>query len=561
MSVFGFITSELTRGYRLERDESKYAERRERVYTFMKTPRELEKFCAYGFFQCVDAFLFLFTFLPLRILMALVRLFTHPCGFFSSGSGRYLESAQICDLLKGLVFVMCCFIVNYIDTSMMYHLVRGQAVIKLYVLHNMLDVADKLFSGFGQDILDAMFWTATEPRGRRREHVGTLPHFILSIIYVIIHTLIILFQAAVLNVAFNSHSKALLTIMMSNNFVEIKGNLFKRLDRNHLFHISCGDIKERFHYAILLSVVFIRNMTEFSWNPDHVWVILPDALLVLLSEFIVDWVKHAFVLKFNKISSEVYQEFTYNLASDMISSRQKSAFTDHSDLLSRKMGFTPLPLGCLLVRVCSKSFKISGIVGIALLICLYLCLLTSKILISIVLLGYGCKFLKEKGDVQQFDKEREIDSQVIPAKDKRSPEYEQEEHKFDFASSSIGVIDVEPRSDFDQLTFNVSNNSDQTSYLSTTIDNLSSEMNNSQMTESKTDLESEVIISPRTDLKESRFTFTHVKKRMNASSRTRCLSESSADQMIQEVSPHSTSCPPSPTVINNTSDTEVKKET
>ncbi|ESO95163.1 hypothetical protein LOTGIDRAFT_82778, partial [Lottia gigantea] len=401
LSVLEYISSELTRGYRLERDESKYAERRERVYTFMKTPREYEKFCAYGFFQCVDAFLFLFTFLPLRILMALIRLVTHPCGLFSSGSRRYLESAQICDLLKGLVFVSCCCIVNYIDTSMMYHLVRGQAVIKLYVLHNMLDVADKLFSGFGQDILDAMFWTATEPRDRKREHVGTLPHFLLSIIYVIIHTLIILFQAAVLNVAFNSHNKALMTIMMSNNFVEIKGNLFKRLDRNHLFHISCGDIKERFHWALLLSIVFIRNMTEFSWNPDHVWVILPDALLVFVAEFVVDWIKHAFVTKFNKIPSEVYQEFTYNLATDMISSRQKSAFTDHSDLLSRKMGFTPIPLGCLLVRVCSKSFKISGILGIALLIILYCCLFTSKILISIVLLGYGTKLLSENTDMKE----------------------------------------------------------------------------------------------------------------------------------------------------------------
>ena len=43
ISVFSYLKSELTRGYMLERDECKYAERRERVYTFMKTPRELEK--------------------------------------------------------------------------------------------------------------------------------------------------------------------------------------------------------------------------------------------------------------------------------------------------------------------------------------------------------------------------------------------------------------------------------------------------------------------------------------------------------------------------------------
>lgn len=45
MSVFGYFTSELTRGYHLEREEEKYAQKRQRVYTFMKTPRELEKVC------------------------------------------------------------------------------------------------------------------------------------------------------------------------------------------------------------------------------------------------------------------------------------------------------------------------------------------------------------------------------------------------------------------------------------------------------------------------------------------------------------------------------------
>lgn len=52
-----------------------------------------------------------------------------------------LEPAQICDILKGVILVFCFLIVNYIDTSMMYHLVRGQAVIKLYVFYNMLDVS------------------------------------------------------------------------------------------------------------------------------------------------------------------------------------------------------------------------------------------------------------------------------------------------------------------------------------------------------------------------------------------------------------------------------------
>lgn len=52
-------------------------------------------------------------------------------------------------------------------------------------------------------------------------------------------------------------------------FVEIKSNMFKKIDKGFLYHIACSDVKERFTYIILLAVVFIRNMTEFAWNPGE----------------------------------------------------------------------------------------------------------------------------------------------------------------------------------------------------------------------------------------------------------------------------------------------------
>ena len=44
-------------------------------------------------------------------------------------------------------------------------------------------------------------------------------------------------EATTLNVAINSSNKALLTIMMSNNFVELKGSVFKKFDKNNLFQV------------------------------------------------------------------------------------------------------------------------------------------------------------------------------------------------------------------------------------------------------------------------------------------------------------------------------------
>lgn len=46
-----FLRTELTRGYQLEHDEERFSARREKIYSFMQIPREVEKFMAYGFLQ------------------------------------------------------------------------------------------------------------------------------------------------------------------------------------------------------------------------------------------------------------------------------------------------------------------------------------------------------------------------------------------------------------------------------------------------------------------------------------------------------------------------------
>ncbi|XP_045568343.1 transmembrane anterior posterior transformation protein 1 homolog [Salmo salar] len=393
LSLVRFMGAELTRGYFLEHNEAKYTERRERVYTCLRIPKELEKLMLFGFFLCLDAFLYIFTLLPLRVLLALIQLLTLPCCGLSGSP--LLQPAQICDVLKGLIMVLCYVMMSYVDYSMMYHLIRGQSVIKLYIIYNMLEVADRLFSSFGQDILDALYWTATEPKEKKRAHIGVVPHFLMAVLYVFLHAILILVQATTLNVAFNSHNKSLLTIMMSNNFVEIKGSVFKKFEKNNLFQMSNSDIKERFTNYVLLLIVCLRNMEQFSWNPDHLWVLFPDVVMVIASEVTVDVVKHAFITKFNDITADVYGEYRASLAFDLVSSRQKNAYTDYSDSVSRRMGFIPLPLALLLIRVVTSSVKIQGSLSFLCVLLFYLGMISLKVLNSIVLLGTSCVFVKD----------------------------------------------------------------------------------------------------------------------------------------------------------------------
>ena len=154
-SLLRYISSEVTRSYMLEHDQERYTTKREKMYTFMKIPRELEKFMSYGFFHCLDSFLFVFTFLPLRVLLACLSvLVRYPLTFFGLGSsqrqGRLLHPAEIIDLLKYVIIGSCCYAMSYVDTSMLYHMIKSQSVIKLYLMYNMIEVADRLFSAFGK---------------------------------------------------------------------------------------------------------------------------------------------------------------------------------------------------------------------------------------------------------------------------------------------------------------------------------------------------------------------------------------------------------------------------
>ncbi|KAJ9122764.1 hypothetical protein QFC24_004194 [Naganishia onofrii] len=254
----------------------------------------------------------------------------------------------------------------------MYHKVRGQDTIKLYVIYNALEIADKLCSAFGQDILDTLFsketleaaWWSESPdpqeskrrKRRKRERATPFFFFMLGLAYVHIHALVYFYQLVSLNVAVNSYDNALLTLLVSNQFVEIKGSVFKKFEKENLLQIMCA----------------VRNMIEMSGSEiaflpksfvkgkSLLDTILSPVLIVILSEMAVDWLKHAFITKFNHIRSSVYDRYLDVLCKDVVlagrtrqsvSTKTRNILTDHTLLLGRRLGFASLPLSCLLLRV------------------------------------------------------------------------------------------------------------------------------------------------------------------------------------------------------------------
>ncbi|ODM96279.1 Protein TAPT1 [Orchesella cincta] len=398
------------------------AKRREKVYTFVSIPKELEKLMGYGFFQCADAFLHVFTFLPLRCAVAW---YDYLHNLVSNRSACF-KSSDKCEMLKIMILVFCSWSFTYIDTNVLYHVIKSQSVIKLYIFFNMLEVGDRLFGCFSQDTLDALFITATEQETRTEipespssgsrkaiKKLSTTTHAFICGLSILGHALVILLQSTTLSVAINANNRALLTVMMSNNFVELKGAVFKKFDKMNLFQVTCSDIRERFHLFVLLLIVCLQTLREYSWEESRFWVLLPDCLMVLLAEIGVDWIKHAFITRFNELPLTVYENYTRSLAYDMAESvKRKSTyggFGDYSDVVGRRLGFVPLPLAIVLIRVISPMWRInSNVVGVVVLSILgYVALASFRVLNLIVLVGKAVRIIDEHAGREAIAEENE----------------------------------------------------------------------------------------------------------------------------------------------------------
>lgn len=129
---------------------------------------------------------------------------------------------------------------------------------------------------------DALLLTATEDCPKKSKSWGLASHFILTILSVFGHALVILLQGTTLSVAINANNRALLTVMMSNNFVELKGAVFKKFDKINLFQVK-GTTKELkywlktfyslTYYYVWLAIRFLAVMSEndsifssFCWS-------------------------------------------------------------------------------------------------------------------------------------------------------------------------------------------------------------------------------------------------------------------------------------------------------
>lgn len=334
---------------------------KENIQNFFLVPVKFECLVVIGVVVSLDAFLYVITYLPIRVVFSLYLLanelrlmaaktlnrilpFLFPLDRKTSFSFHRTHSY---DLMRGAIFLFGCITLKFINMSELYHFIRGQSMIKLYVLTAMIEVMDKLLSSFGQDAFDSLHrQTRTDPRSFK---MGVL--FIIVTAYVCIHSVIYFLHVATLTVVINSADRALTTVLILNNFSEMKAFVFKKFDCNNLFQLACSDITERFQISLFLALILVESIAQAgeSW-PDLLIPFGKVALMMMVGESIADCMKHAFINKFNFIDASVYQDFAFILRKDILSNRKDQIILDHTYSVTRRLGLSQIPLGCVCVR-------------------------------------------------------------------------------------------------------------------------------------------------------------------------------------------------------------------
>ena len=111
---------------------------RERITNFLAVPWAVEKVTLFGALLCLDGFLYNFTILPFRATFAAARLVRQA---INKQPLWPIPPTHLHSLLRMLLlFIPTTILLFATDASKMYHTVRGQDTIKLYVIFNALEV-------------------------------------------------------------------------------------------------------------------------------------------------------------------------------------------------------------------------------------------------------------------------------------------------------------------------------------------------------------------------------------------------------------------------------------
>jgi len=343
----------------LQQDGSATKEVDANMDEFVRVPYKLEVLLFFGLAICVDSFLHVLTVFPLKFAWSCLSFVCTIIRPKTGIGGCCFHRRHMYQLIRGFViYATYYYCLSPISIGKLYHWIRGQEMLKLYVLMAMVEVFDRLMCSLGQDALDSLYWNTT----RRPYHPRMVISVAVVLCYAMIHSMILLMHVATLNVAMNSSDQALLSLLIGGNFAEIKTTVFKNNNKRVLFKITSSDICERFKLMLFLGLILLLNCTQGGdKNMVNDYVIM--ACIIMVAEMICDWIKHSFITKLNFIKSSTYRDYALILAGDITGVGHEGVNIDHTHAVVKRLGFAQIPLACVMARYIREAARYADILA------------------------------------------------------------------------------------------------------------------------------------------------------------------------------------------------------
>ncbi|KAH3668655.1 hypothetical protein OGAPHI_002409 [Ogataea philodendri] len=409
----------------------------ELLVNFVKLPVHLEKFMCFGLVYCLIVFLKQITVVPLRSALHSYNLIRSS--FTNNKTFKYYSTRTKNDFVSMILIISSLMLLKNLDSSKIYHNIRAGTAVKLYFMVGVLEIADRLLSAVGQDILKVVYFVPIFPTTELKTPMKFLAITAVSVCYLTLHSYVLAYQVMALNVAINSYSNALLTLILSNQFAELKSSVFKRSEREGLFQVSCADLNERFQMLVMLFIISSRNLFQVYTNTTstglfdnlkpHSWysqmtfsttlnnwigLLMGPMFTVIGSEVLVDWLKHSYITKFNRIKPTIYGKYVRVFATDYVNSFRSNltALDEYPEMLLKRTGLPVLTLSIVFIKMCmypwvkhflhNETTERLSFLGLLLLLLIFSLITVVRLVLSLGLLRWSNKILRSQQTKQDF---------------------------------------------------------------------------------------------------------------------------------------------------------------
>jgi hypothetical protein len=311
-------------------------------YAFL--PAVVEYVVNHGILVCFSALLYELTFMP----------FSGMRGLWKWVTFRQMSHIERSDFLRTLVLLVSVVVFNHsIDFSAVYHYIRAQSLLKLYFIYNMLEIIERLVRSWGNDLMDGLIRSAALSGSR----ISVFINWLVVLLYSLGHAYIHFWRVMLISVAMLAND--MLIVLLTNNFNELKGTVFKKSEPRSLYPVLTSDIVQRTYLFIDVALVLFRMVTspqrsKMPFAEVAYWIGFMIGL-----EVITDWLKFMCISKFNQIDIGTYWHYSRIHKDDILNSRNQDlnpipplvqkGFVSASHLPGRRMNFMPTPLAILLL--------------------------------------------------------------------------------------------------------------------------------------------------------------------------------------------------------------------